>query len=45
MKIVSIDQVEETGRTCYELFLTNKEVRVMFEGLIRNGFIMGLCWD
>ena len=38
LKVVNMDFVERTGRTYYELALTNKEVYVMFENMIRDWF-------
>ena len=38
LKVVNTDFVERTGRTYYELALTNKEVYVMFENMIRDWF-------
>ena len=38
LKVAGTEFAERTGRTYYELELTNKEVRVMFEGMIRDWF-------
>lgn len=38
LKVVETKFAEKTGRTHYVLALTNKEVRVMFEGMIRDWF-------
>lgn len=38
LKVVRTEFVERTGRQYYELALTNKEVRVMFEHMIRDWF-------
>lgn len=38
LKVVSTTLVEETGRTYYDLALTNKEVRLMFENMIQDWF-------
>ena len=38
LKVVSTTLVEETGRTYYNLALTNKEVRLMFENMIQDWF-------
>ena len=38
LKVAGTEFAERTGRTHYELELTNKEVRVMFEGMIRDWF-------
>lgn len=38
LKVAHMEFVEETGRTYYELALTNKEVRIMFERMIRGWF-------
>lgn len=38
LKVVRVKFVERTGRSQYDLVLTNKEVRVMFEDLIRSWF-------
>ncbi len=35
---VGVTFTEETGRTAYDLILTNKEVRIMFENLIQGWF-------
>ncbi len=40
LKVVRTEFVERTGRQYYELALTNKEVRVMFERMIRDWFSM-----
>ena len=39
LKVVGIEFVERTGRTYYELELINKEVRIMFEDMIRDWFV------
>lgn len=38
LKVVGSTFVERTGRTDYELALTNKEVRIMFENMIQDWF-------
>ena len=38
LKVVETEFVERTGRIYYTLALTNKEVRVMFEGMIHDWF-------
>ena len=38
LKAVSTTFVEETGRTYYDLALTNKEVRIMFEKMVQDWF-------
>ncbi len=38
LKVVSSTFVERTGRTDYELALTNKEVHIMFENMIQDWF-------
>ncbi|MCM1539948.1 MAG: ATP-binding protein [Blautia sp.] len=38
LKVVNASFVESVGRPRYELMLTNKEVRIMFENLIRDWF-------
>lgn len=38
LKVCGTKFVEETGRIYYELSLTNKEVRIMFENMIRDWF-------
>lgn len=38
LKVVSKTFVERTGRTHYELTLTNKEVRIMFENMVQDWF-------
>ena len=38
LKVVSATFTEKTGRTYYELALTNKEVRIMFEIMIQDWF-------
>lgn len=38
LKVVRMEFVERTGRTYYDLMLTNKEVRIMFENMIRDWF-------
>lgn len=38
LKVINIEFIERTGRTYYELKLTNKEVKVMFEEMIRDWF-------
>ncbi len=38
LKVADTDFVERTGRTYYKLTLTNKEVRVMFEDMVRDWF-------
>ena len=38
LKVVESTFVERTGRTDYELALTNKEVRIMFENMIQDWF-------
>ncbi len=38
LKVVDTDFVERTGRTYYKLTLTNKEVRIMFEDMVRDWF-------
>ena len=38
LKALRVDFIEQTGRTYYELVLTNKEVRIMFETMIRDWF-------
>lgn len=38
LKVVSTRFVEKTGRMYYNLMLTNKEVRIMFESIIRDWF-------
>ena len=38
LKVIKKEFVKETGRMYYELSLTNKEVRIMFESMVRNWF-------
>lgn len=38
LKVVETVFVEKTGRTYYDLALTNKEVRIMFENMIQDWF-------
>ena len=38
LKVVHVEFTEQTGRTSYELKLTNKEVKIMFESMIRDWF-------
>lgn len=38
LRVVGTTFVEETGRTYYDLALTNKEVRLMFENMIQDWF-------
>ena len=38
LKVVNTEFVEQEGRTYYELKLTNKEVKVMFETMVRDWF-------
>lgn len=38
LKVVSTEFVERTGTLYYQLALTNKEVRIMFENMIRDWF-------
>ena len=38
LKVVGKTFVERTGRTQYELALTNKEVRIMFENMVQDWF-------
>lgn len=38
LKTVNVEFIEQTGRRYYELALTNKEVRIMFEDMIRDWF-------
>lgn len=38
LKVIRAEFTERTGRTIYELGLTNKEVRIMFETMIRDWF-------
>ncbi len=38
LKVVETKFIEKTGRACYELSLTNKEVQVMFEDMVRDWF-------
>ncbi|MCM1087335.1 MAG: ATP-binding protein [Muribaculaceae bacterium] len=38
LKVSGTTFVEDAGRTYYELMLTNKEVRIMFENMIQNWF-------
>ena len=38
LKVVSSTFVERTGRTDYELALTNKEVHIMFKNMIQDWF-------
>lgn len=38
LKVAGLSFVEETGRTYYDLMLTNKEVHIMFENMIQNWF-------
>ncbi|MDE6202607.1 MAG: ATP-binding protein, partial [Lachnospiraceae bacterium] len=38
LKVICTDFVERTGRTYYELGLTNKEVRIMFEHMVQDWF-------
>ncbi len=38
LKAVKIQFMERTGRTCYHLMLTNKEVRFMFDSMIHDWF-------
>ncbi len=38
LKVVSTAFAEQTGRTCYTLMLTNKEVRIMFEKMVQDWF-------
>lgn len=38
LKAVKIRFMERTGRTCYHLMLTNKEVRFMFDSMIHDWF-------
>ena len=38
LKVVETEFVERTGRMYYTLALTNKEVRIMFEGMIHDWF-------
>ena len=55
LKAVHVEFAEQTGRTYYELKLTNKEVKIMFDSMIRdwfseaeetyNGFIRALFLD
>lgn len=54
LKVADMTLDEQTGRVSYDLELTNKEVRIMFEGMIHdwfsqdhnyNGFIKALLTD
>ncbi len=55
LKIMNVELSEQSGRAYYELALTNKEVRILFEAMIRdwfsgveeayNGFIEALLLD
>lgn len=55
LKVVNVEFSEQSGRAYYELALTNKEVRIIFEAMIRdwfsgveeayNGFIKALLLD
>ncbi|MCM1188992.1 MAG: ATP-binding protein [bacterium] len=38
LRVLDTTFVERTGRTCYKLALTNKEVRIMFEDMVRDWF-------
>jgi hypothetical protein len=38
LKVAHVEFTEQTGRTSYELKLTNKEVKIMFESMIRDWF-------
>ncbi len=38
LKAVNVEFTEQEGRTYYELQLTNKEVKVMFEAMVRDWF-------
>ncbi|MCI8376700.1 MAG: AAA family ATPase [Lachnospiraceae bacterium] len=38
LKVLQVEYVEETGRWYYTLTLTNREVRMMFENMIRGWF-------
>ena len=38
LKVVRTSFVERTGRTYYDLTLTNKEVRIMFENMVQDWF-------
>lgn len=38
LKVTDITFTERTGRTSYDLELTNKEVRIMFEEMVRDWF-------
>ncbi len=38
VKVEKMEFSEDTGRACYELALTNKEVRIMFESMVRDWF-------
>lgn len=38
LKVTGLSFVEETGRTYYNLMLTNKEVYIMFENMIQDWF-------
>ena len=38
LKVIGKTFVERTGRTHYELTLTNKEVRIMFENMVQDWF-------
>ena len=38
LRVVSTTFVERTGRTYYNLILTNKEVHIMFEDMVRDWF-------
>ncbi len=55
LKVMNVEFSEQSGRAYYELALTNKEVRILFEAMIRdwfsgveeayNGFIEALLLD
>ena len=38
LKVVHVEFEEQTGQTRYEMKLTNKEVKIMFEAMIRDWF-------
>ena len=39
LKVVTAEFVQETGQWFYTLALTNREVRIMFEGMVRDWFV------